>query len=337
MKVLVTGGAGYIGSHTVLCLLEEGHDVVVLDNLSNSNAESLIRVQEITGKQVALQEIDLLDSAAVHGVLRGGNFDSVVHFAGLKAVGESVVDPLTYYKNNVAGTINLLESMQSAGVHRLVFSSSATVYGNSENVPLTEKLHLEATNPYGRTKQHIEEMLNDLCTSDPTWAVALLRYFNPAGAHESGLIGESPVGVPNNLVPFVAQVAVGRRDKLFVFGGDYPTIDGTGVRDYIHVMDLAEGHLAALGHIQRNCGAFKWNLGTGKGSSVLEVVDAFGKAAGRSIKYELVARRPGDAAVSYADAAAALADLGWSARRNLEQMCADHWRWQVSNPNGYER
>lgn len=337
MKVLVTGGAGYIGSHTALCLLEEGHEVVVLDNLSNSNQESLRRVKRITGRELQFEFVDLLEAEAVESVLSEGGFDAVIHFAGLKAVGESVADPLTYYRTNVVGTINLLRSMELAGVRRLVFSSSATVYGNSESVPLTEKLPLAATNPYGRTKEHIEDIVDDLCTADPRWAVAILRYFNPVGAHESGLIGESPVGVPNNLLPFVAQVAVGLREKVFVFGDDYATQDGTGVRDYVHVMDLAEGHLAALSHIQNNPGIFRWNLGTGRGSSVMEVIDTFSRAAGRPIEHEIAARRPGDAAVSYADTSAALADLGWSARRNLAQMCQDHWRWQAMNPNGYEQ
>ncbi|GGV23350.1 MULTISPECIES: UDP-glucose 4-epimerase GalE [Paenarthrobacter] len=337
MKVLVTGGAGYIGSHTVLCLLQQGHEVVVLDNLSNSSQESLKRVERLTGGTILFECVELLDAGAVESVLNRGDFDAVVHFAGLKAVGESVADPLTYYETNIVGTINLLRGMQKAGVRRLVFSSSATVYGNSENVPLTEKLPLDATNPYGRTKEQIEDILSDLCAADPSWGVALLRYFNPVGAHESGLIGESPRGVPNNLLPYVAQVAVGLREKVFVFGADYPTHDGTGVRDYIHVMDLAEGHLAALNHVSNNCGAFKWNLGTGRGSSVLDVIKAFSTAAERTIRYEVVARRPGDAAISYADASAALADLGWSARRDLAQMCEDHWRWQSSNPNGYSQ
>ncbi|NWL13831.1 UDP-glucose 4-epimerase GalE [Paenarthrobacter nitroguajacolicus] len=337
MKVLVTGGAGYIGSHTVLCLLEQNHEIVVLDNLSNSSQMSLERVERLTGGGLQFECVDLLDADAVQTVLGRGDFDAVVHFAGLKAVGESVSDPLTYYRTNIIGTLNLLQGMQKAGVRRLVFSSSATVYGNSESVPLTEKLPLDATNPYGRTKEQIEDILSDLCAADPSWSVALLRYFNPVGAHESGLIGESPRGVPNNLLPYVAQVAVGLREKVFVFGDDYPTHDGTGIRDYIHVMDLAEGHLAALNYISSNCGAFHWNLGTGRGSSVLEVIGAFSAAAGKAIPYEVVARRPGDAAVSYADASAALADLGWSARRNLQQMCEDHWRWQAANPNGYEK
>ncbi|MFJ6028766.1 UDP-glucose 4-epimerase GalE [Pseudarthrobacter sp. NPDC092424] len=336
MKVLVTGGAGYIGSHTTLCLLQEGHDVIVLDNLMNSSSESLRRVEEISGRTVDFREVDLLDADAVDAVFAEGAVDAVVHFAGLKAVGESVERPLAYYRNNVVGTLNLVDSMEKAGVRRLVFSSSATVYGASEHVPLIEKSPMDATNPYGRTKEQIEDILTDLGAADPSWSIALLRYFNPVGAHESGRIGEDPRGVPNNLLPFVAQVAVGRRDKVMVFGNDYPTPDGTGVRDYIHVMDLAAGHLAALRFLARATGTFRWNLGTGRGSSVLEVIEAFSTAAGRQIPYEFTERRPGDAAVSYADASAALAELGWSARRGLAEMCTDHWRWQQANPYGYQ-
>jgi UDP-glucose 4-epimerase len=335
MKVLVTGGAGYIGSHTVLCLLEAGNEVVVLDNLVNSSAESLRRVEELTGRHPKFIELDLLDATGVDALFAEGGFDAVIHFAGLKAVGESVAKPLMYYKNNVVGTLNLLTSMDKHGVRTLVFSSSATVYGASEEVPLIEKMPLDATNPYGRTKEQIEDILSDLGHADSTWRVALLRYFNPVGAHESGRIGEDPTGVPNNLLPFVAQVAVGRRDKVMVFGNDYPTPDGTGVRDYIHVMDLAAGHLAALNYLPSHEGVFRWNLGTGNGSSVLEVIHAFGEAAGKGVPFEFAPRRPGDAAVSYADPSAALADLGWSAHRNLARMCEDHWRWQRENPNGY--
>lgn len=335
MKVLVTGGAGYIGSHTTLCLLEQGHDVVVLDNLVNSSPESLQRVHQLTGKSVEFEQIDLMDAQAVDAVFARGSFDSVIHFAGLKAVGESVEKPLKYYQNNVAGTLNLLRSMESSGVRKLVFSSSATVYGASESVPLNEKSPLGATNPYGRTKEHIEDILSDLSAADTRWSIALLRYFNPVGAHVSGLIGEDPQGTPNNLLPFVAQVAVGRRKQVMVFGHDYPTVDGTGVRDYVHVMDLAEGHLAALDFLQKKTGTFRWNLGTGRGSSVLEVIGAFSAAAGQAVPYQFAPRRPGDAAVSYADPSAALNDLGWSARRNLAQMCEDHWRWQSINPAGY--
>jgi UDP-glucose 4-epimerase len=337
MKVLVTGGAGYIGSHTTLCLLEGGHDVVVFDNLANSNVESIRRVEELTGRTVAFQEGDLLNASDIRGVLRDGAFDAVIHFAGLKAVGESVSNPLLYYKTNVGGTLNLLESMDAEGVRRLVFSSSATVYGASEKVPLPESSPLDATNPYGRTKEQIEDILTDLSVADPRWSVAMLRYFNPAGAHESGRIGEDPRGIPNNLVPFVAQVAVGRRDEVQVFGNDYATPDGTGIRDYIHVMDLAEGHLSALRHLENRTGSFRWNLGTGKGSSVLEVIHAFSLAAGQNVPFKIAPRRPGDAAVSYADVSTAETELGWAAKRNLAQMCADHWKWQRENPMGFER
>lgn len=335
MKVLVTGGAGYIGSHTVLCLLEAGHSVVVLDNLANSSATSLQRVEELTGVRPRFVELDLLDGGGVDALFAAEDFDSVIHFAGYKAVGESVAKPLMYYQNNVVGTLNLLASMDRHGVRTFVFSSSATVYGASEEVPLIEKMPLDATNPYGRTKEQIEDILGDLGAADPSWQIALLRYFNPVGAHESGRIGEDPSGIPNNLLPFVAQVAVGRREKVMVFGSDYATPDGTGVRDYIHVMDLAAGHLAALDYLPANPGVHRWNLGTGNGSSVLEVIDAFAIAAQREIPYEFAPRRPGDAAVSYADPSSALAQLGWSARRNLSQMCEDHWRWQFNNPQGY--
>jgi UDP-glucose 4-epimerase len=335
MKILVTGGAGFIGSHTTLCLVEDGHEVVVLDNLSNSHAESLRRVQEISGTSVEFRQVDLLDVPALNGVLAEFEFDAVIHFAGLKAVGESVEEPLKYYQNNVVGTLNLLHSMEKAGLFSLIFSSSATVYGAADKVPLNEETPLDATNPYGRTKEQIEDILSDLAAADPRWSVAMLRYFNPVGAHESGRIGEDPQGRPNNLLPFVAQVAIGRRDKVRVFGNDYPTLDGTGVRDYIHVMDLSAGHLAALNFLNGRNGAFRWNLGTGKGSSVLEVIQAFALAAGRKVAYEFGPRRAGDAAVSYADPSAALADLGWTAKRNLAEMCEDHWRWQSGNPDGY--
>ncbi|UNK46983.1 UDP-glucose 4-epimerase GalE [Arthrobacter sulfonylureivorans] len=335
MRILVTGGTGFIGSHTTLSLLEAGHDVVVLDNLANSSEESLRRVQQLAGREARFYQADLLDESSLDRVLGTENVDAVIHFAGLKAVGESVEKPLHYYHNNVGGTLNLLRAMEAHNVRTIVFSSSATVYGSTEEVPLTEKLPLDAINPYGRTKEQIEDILSDLGASDPRWHVALLRYFNPVGAHESGRIGEDPTGVPNNLLPFVAQVAVGRRDKVRVFGSDYPTPDGTGVRDYIHVMDLAAGHLAALDFVAQRSGVRRWNLGTGQGSSVLEVLAAFGKAAGFEIPYELTDRRPGDAAVSYADPSAALAELGWSANKTLEQMCEDHWRWQKNNPNGY--
>jgi UDP-glucose 4-epimerase len=336
VKVLVTGGAGYIGSHTTLALLASGFEVVVMDNFANSSPESLRRVADITGKSLAVRGVDLLDRAGLDEIFSENDFQAVIHFAGLKAVGESVEKPLLYYQNNVVGTINLLRCMDKAGVRRLIFSSSATVYGHNENVPLSEKNPLDATNPYGRTKEQIEDILSDLGAADPSWAIALLRYFNPVGAHESGLIGEDPQGVPNNLLPYVAQVAVGRRERVTVFGNDYPTIDGTGVRDYIHVMDLAAGHLAALDYLQDNgAGVFRWNLGTGRGYSVLEVIDNFGKAAGVNIPFDFAPRRQGDAAVSYADPSAALSDLGWSAQKDLLQMCEDHWRWQSRNPMGF--
>ena len=335
MRILVTGGTGYIGSHTTLALLEAGHDVVVLDNLVNSSEESLKRVQDLSGRTAEFIRADLLDESAVDAVFSDHAIDAVIHFAGLKAVGESVAKPLYYYHNNVGGTLNLLRMMDKHEVRTLVFSSSATVYGASEEVPLTEKLPMDAVNPYGRTKEQIEDILADLGAADERWNIALLRYFNPAGAHESGRIGEDPTGIPNNLLPFVAQVAVGRRDKVMVFGNDYPTPDGTGVRDYIQVVDLAAGHLAALEYVTKKPGVHRWNLGTGNGSSVLEVLAAFSQAAGKDIPYEFAARRPGDAAVSYADPSAALADLGWSAHRSLEAMCEDHWRWQKNNPQGY--
>ncbi|MEX5298689.1 UDP-glucose 4-epimerase GalE [Kocuria sp. CPCC 205292] len=336
MKILVTGGTGYIGSHTVLALLEAGHDVVVLDNLANSSRTSLERVEDLAGRSVeAFAEVDLLDPAALGALFAEHRPEAVIHFAGLKAVGESAEKPLWYYRTNVAGTLNLLDAMEAHGCRSIVFSSSATVYGAPEEMPLTEKQPMDAQNPYGRTKEHIEDMLVDLAAADPSWSVALLRYFNPVGAHESGRIGEDPTGVPNNLLPFIAQVAVGRREKLRVFGADYPTADGTGVRDYIHVVDLADGHLRALDHLARHGGVHTWNLGTGRGYSVFEVHAAFERASGRSVPYEVVARRPGDAAVSYADPSTALAELGWSADRDLDTMCRDHWNWQRSNPEGY--
>ena len=335
MRILVTGGTGYIGSHTTLELLNAGHDVVVMDNLANSSTESLNRVQELTGRAAAFVQADLLDPQALEAIFTEHSPEAVIHFAGLKAVGESVAKPLHYYRNNVAGTLNLLAAMDRHDVRTIVFSSSATVYGASEEVPLVENMPMDAVNPYGRTKEQIEDILTDLGASDERWSIALLRYFNPVGAHESGRIGEDPTGVPNNLLPFVAQVAVGRREKVMVFGNDYPTPDGTGVRDYIHVMDLAAGHLAALDYVAARKGVKRWNLGTGNGSSVLEVLAAFSKAAGKDVPYEFAPRRPGDAAVSYADPSAALAELGWSAGRSLDDMCRDHWNWQKHNPQGY--
>ena len=335
MRVLVTGGAGYIGSHTVLLLLEEGHDVFVIDNFSNSSPESLRRVASLSGRVPKLHRADLLDAAAMDRIVREVSPEAVIHFAGLKAVGESVAKPLLYYRNNVTGTLNLLDAMEGADCRNLVFSSSATVYGESTELPLLETTSRSATNPYGRTKLHIEEMLEELAAADERWSIAALRYFNPVGAHESGLIGEDPQGIPNNLMPFVAQVAVGRREKVNVFGGDYPTVDGTGVRDYIHVLDLAAGHLAALDYLADKTGSFAWNLGTGQGSSVLEVIEAFSRAAGKDVPYEIVARRPGDVAENYADPVKARLELGWKAERGLEQMVQDMWRWQQSNPYGF--
>jgi UDP-glucose 4-epimerase len=336
MKVLVTGGAGYIGSHTCLELLQAGHEVVVVDNLSNSKEESLRRVQELAGASLAFHRVDLLDTEALDAVFAGARIDAVIHFAGLKAVGESVRIPLRYYHNNITGTLNLCEVMAAHGVKNLVFSSSATVYGDPQGVPITEDFPLSATNPYGRSKLMIEEILRDLHASDPAWNIALLRYFNPVGAHPSGRIGEDPNGIPNNLLPYVAQVSVGKLPVLRVFGSDYPTPDGTGIRDYIHVVDLALGHLKTLDRLTTNPGVVTYNLGTGRGYSVLEMIAAFENASGRQIPYEIAARRPGDVAESYADPTKAQAELGWRASRGIEEMCADTWRWQSANPLGYE-
>jgi UDP-glucose 4-epimerase len=334
-KILVTGGAGYIGSHTVVELSKEGFDVVVLDNLCNSSPEALRRVESIAGCEVPLVEGDLRDEALLTRLLAEHRFDATIHFAGLKAVGESVEKPLAYYDNNVAGTVTLLRALDAAGVRRIVFSSSATVYGDPERVPIREDARTLPTNPYGRTKWMIEFILADLAAADPRWAIGNLRYFNPVGAHPSGRIGEDPGGVPNNLMPFVTQVAIGRRERLNVFGGDWPTRDGTGVRDYIHVVDLAQGHVAALRRLFDAPGAWTVNLGTGRGYSVLELVAAFEKASGRPIPYTIVGRRPGDIAECYADPAQAEALLGWRATRGIDEMCADSWRWQSANPDGY--
>jgi UDP-glucose 4-epimerase len=341
--ILVTGGAGYIGSHTCVELLNAGFDVVVFDNLCNSRPEALERVQRITGKQLRLIKGDCRDRAALSTALRDSEASSVIHFAGLKAVGESVKQPLAYYDNNVVGTLRLLEAMEDCGVRKLVFSSSATVYGDPKWLPLTEDHPLSATNPYGRSKLMVEEILRDLHRSDSSWRLAILRYFNPVGAHPSGLIGEDPLGIPDNLMPFVAQVAVGRREILNVWGNDYPTPDGTGVRDYIHVVDLALGHLKALqaldamngsSALQSSC-CLTVNLGTGTGYSVLDMVRAFEKASGRRVPYRIAPRRPGDIASCYADAKLARELLGWQAERRLEEMCVDTWRWQSINPEGY--
>jgi len=334
MTIFVTGGAGYIGSHTCVELLAAGHQVVVFDNFSNSQPESLARVALITGREPILVEGDIRDQVAIENAMRQYQCQAVIHFAGLKAVGESVAQPLAYYDCNVIGTLRLLAAMGNCGVRSLVFSSSATVYGEPQYLPLTEDHPLSATNPYGRSKLFIEDMLRDLYRSDPAWRIAVLRYFNPVGAHESGLIGEDPQGVPNNLMPFVAQVAVGRREYLNVWGDDYSTTDGTGVRDYIHVVDLAQGHLKALERLNvPQC--MEINLGTGLGYSVLEVVKAFERASGKAIPYRISPRRAGDVAACYADPARAAQDLGWTAQRNLEVMCRDHWNWQKQNPNGY--
>ena len=334
-SILVTGGAGYIGSHTVLLLLEAGHQVVVLDNLSNSSRESLNRVERLAGKSVAFVEGDIRDANCLDTLFSDYDIAAVIHFAGLKAVGESVAMPLSYYDCNVTGSLRLLEAMERADVHTMVFSSSATVYGDPATVPIRENFPLSSTNSYGATKLHIEDMLRDLYRSNEKWKLALLRYFNPVGAHESGQIGEDPAGIPNNLMPYIAQVAVGKREKLGVFGGDYPTPDGTGVRDYIHVMDLAQGHLAALEALDADAGLLTVNLGTGRGYSVLEMVTAFSQASGRPVPYEIVERRPGDVASCYADPAHANAVLGWEAQRGIEEMCEDHWRWQKQNPEGF--
>lgn len=335
MHVLVTGGAGYIGSHACLELLQAGYAVTVVDNLCNSQEESLRRVRELAGRELQFREIDLLDERALAAVFEVRPVDVVLHFAGLKAVGESVAEPLRYYHNNVTGTLTLCRVMERYGVRNIVFSSSATVYGEPQELPITEGAALGPVNPYGRTKRVIEQVLADLHGADERWNVALLRYFNPVGAHPSGRIGEDPSGTPNNLFPYIAQVAVGRRDQLFVFGDDYPTADGTGVRDYIHVVDLAIGHVRALEKLATDPGVVTYNLGTGRGYSVLEVVAAFERASGQEIPYRIVERRPGDSAVYYADPSRARRELGWVAERGLEEMCADTWRWQSSNPHGY--
>lgn len=336
MAILVTGGSGYIGSHTVVQLLNSGHEVVILDNWSNSHPEVLNRIETISGQFPIFVEGDIRDIGCLKAVFSDHSIDSVIHFAGLKAVGESVEKPLLYYQNNVEGSLNLFEAMSDAGCFKIVFSSSATVYGDPETVPISEEFPLSATNPYGQSKLMIENILRDLSISNDQWQIALLRYFNPVGAHESGLIGEDPAGIPNNLMPFVAQVAVGKRDRLSVFGGDYPTHDGTGVRDYIHVEDLAAGHLKALEVLASDHGCKAYNLGTGNGYSVLDVVKAFSEVSGCNISYEIVERRSGDIAECYADPAFSEKSLGWKAERDMTKMVEDHWRWQSKNPNGYE-
>jgi UDP-glucose 4-epimerase len=335
MKVLVTGGAGYIGSHTCVELLNAGFDVIVVDNLANSKEEALKRVQELTGKSLTFYKADLRNKKALDDVFIKHEIIAVIHFAGLKAVGESVELPLEYYHNNITGTLMLCEIMKEHNVKKMVFSSSATVYGDPHTVPIKEDFPLKATNPYGRTKLMIEEILHDVYISDHDWSIALLRYFNPVGAHESGRIGEDPNGIPNNLLPYISQVAVGKLQKLSVFGNDYPTHDGTGVRDYIHVVDLAVGHLKALEKIDTTNGVLTYNLGTGKGNSVLDVVKAFEKASGKKIPYQIVDRRPGDIAQCFADPTKAIKELGWKAEKDIDDMCESTWRWQSNNPDGY--
>lgn len=330
MNILVTGGMGYIGSHTCVELLNAGHQVVILDNLDNSDRSVQQRVEKIAGKAVTFVEADIRDRAAVEAAFAAHKIDAVIHFAGLKAVGESVQQPLRYYDNNVSGSIVLFETMQKFGVETLVFSSSATVYGDPASVPITEDFPLSATNAYGRSKLMIEEILRDLAVAQPAWRIALLRYFNPVGAHESGLIGETPSGIPNNLVPYIAQVANGERAQLSVYGGDWPTADGTGMRDYIHVVDLALGHVKTLDKLATASGVVTYNLGTGRGVSVLDMVRAFEQASGRPIPYQVVARRPGDIAKCFADPARARNELGWTATRDIAQMCADSWRYQTT-------
>jgi UDP-glucose 4-epimerase len=335
MRILVTGGAGYIGSHTVLELLDAGYDVVIADNFVNSKPAALKRLKQLASRPFDFVEIDLTDAPATKALFSRFAIDAVIHFAGLKAVGESVQKPLEYYRNNLVSTLNLLLAMRSHAVSRFVFSSSATVYGDPVSVPIREDFALSATNPYGRTKLMIEEMLRDVAVSDPGLRVCLLRYFNPVGAHPSGMIGEDPNGIPNNLMPYIAQVAVGKLPQLRVFGNDYPTHDGTGVRDYIHVVDLAKGHVAALKQLESGAGVYVYNLGTGTGYSVLDVLHAFERACGRELPYEIVARRPGDIAACYADPEKAARELGWRATLDIDRMCEDAWRWQSQNPNGF--
>lgn len=336
MSILVTGGAGYIGSHTVVELIKLGKEVVIVDNLSNSSILVLDRIEEITGKRPTFYELDVADKAALRSVFEKESIEAVIHFAGYKAVGESVEKPVMYYENNIMSTLALVEVMAEFGVKKIVFSSSATVYGLNNPSPLVENMPTSATNPYGYTKVMLEQILRDLEVSDKEWSVALLRYFNPIGAHESGLIGEDPAGIPNNLMPFIAQVAVGKRAELSVFGNDYDTVDGTGVRDYIHVVDLALGHIKALEKISDTTGVYTYNLGSGQGTSVLELVQAFEKVNGVPVPYKIVDRRPGDVATCYANADKALAELNWKTEKTIEDMCRDTWNWQSKNPNGYK-
>ncbi|MDC7783896.1 UDP-glucose 4-epimerase GalE [Priestia megaterium] len=336
MAILLTGGAGYIGTHTCIELLNAGYEIIVLDNLSNSSVKALNCVSELTQKNIKFYEVDLLDATNLENIFKENTIDAVIHFAGLKAVGKSVETPLHYYHNNITGTLILCEIMQRYNVKRLVFSSSATVYGVPKSVPIFEDSPLNATNPYGRTKLMIEEILRDLYIPNEDWNIAILRYFNPIGAHPSGRLGEDPQGIPNNLMPYITQVGIGKLDKLKIFGNNYPTIDGTGVRDYIHVVDLALGHLKALEKVMSSPGVDTYNLGTGRGYSVLEIVEAFERVSKKKIPYEIVDRRPGDIATCYADATKAKEKLGWIAKRDIEEMCADSWNWQFNNPNGYE-
>ena len=336
MKILVTGGAGFIASHTNVELLNAGYDVVDVDNLVNSSRESVARVEELTGKKISFYEEDLLNEKAIDAIFEKENIDSVIHFAALKAVGESCQIPLRYFDNNLTGTLNLLKVMEKHGVKSIVFSSSATVYGKPESVPIREDFPLSVSNPYGRTKLIIEDMLRDIYKSDNEWDIALLRYFNPIGAHESGMIGENPHGIPNNLLPYVAKVAAGQLECVNVFGDDYDTPDGTGVRDYIHVVDLATGHIKALEKLVTHPGLVTYNLGTGVGYSVLDIIKNFEKACGKEIPYKITPRRPGDIDMCYADPAKAKEELGWEATRSIDKMCEDAWRWQTKNPNGYE-
>lgn len=337
MSVLVTGGAGYIGSHTCVELLQAGYETVVVDNLCNSSEESLKRVQKITGKNLKFYKADLQDRTAIQEIFENERIEAVMHFAGLKAVAESVSMPLLYYRNNIIGALVLCDLMKQYNVRNLVFSSSATVYGEPQKVPVTEEFALSATNPYGRTKLMLEDILRDLFASDNTWNIAILRYFNPVGAHPGGLIGEDPDGIPNNLLPYISQVAIGKLKQLIVYGNDYPTVDGTGVRDYIHVVDLAVGHLKALKKLETNPGILIYNLGTGRGYSVMEVLEAFSNASGRDIPYKIAARRAGDVAICYADPTKAWQELGWKASRGISEMCEDAWRWQLKNPDGYRQ
>jgi UDP-glucose 4-epimerase len=335
-KILITGGAGYIGSHTAVELMNAGYEVVIVDNLCNSSVKVFERLQKICGPKFVFVQADVRDNAALDQIFVEHSIGGVVHFAGLKAVGESVAQPLRYFDNNIGSTVTLLQAMDRAGVRRVLFSSSATVYGDPDSVPITESSRLQVTNPYGRTKLVCEDILRDLQAADSRWQVAILRYFNPVGAHESGLIGEHPNGIPNNLMPFITQVAVGKRESLSIFGQDYPTPDGTGVRDYIHVVDLAQGHLAALRYLQERQQSITVNLGTGRGVSVKELADTFSEVNGMPIPYQFVNRRPGDVASCYADTTLAERELGWTARLDVERMCSDAWRWQLGNPVGYQ-